>query len=460
MIQERGHFGHLGFVMAAAGSAIGLGNIWKFPYMTYENNGGSFVLIYLLAVAVVGLPIMIAEIVIGRSTQKSPVSAFLALNQRGWSLIGWLGIMTGFVILSYYSVVAGWTVRYFIKSLSWSFHGFTPADASTLGDQFGVFVSNPVAQVGYHALFMGFSVLVVIFGVKSGIERLTKILMPILLLILVGLVITSFWSGGFSKAIHFLFAPSPITPDGILEAVGHAFFTLSLGMGAIITYGSYMKKDESILNSAGMVCLMDTLIAIMACIVMFSLMFSIPEIERDQFTKSIGVMFTTLPKLFYGIPGGVFLSPLFYILVAFAALTSTISLLEVVVSFFIDQLSWPRKRATLVTGFSIFAFGILSALSLGASGALSHARPLGGKSQGIFDTLDYLASNWFLPVGGMLIAIFVGWILPKTFSRKETEAGHGPFKWFDVWIFLLRFVAPAAIGWIIYSVIFLGMKFN
>ncbi|MBN1780018.1 sodium-dependent transporter [bacterium] len=460
MTKERGSFSRLGFILAAAGSAIGLGNIWKFPYMTFENNGGSFVLVYLLAVAVVGLPIMIAEIVIGRSTQKSPVAAFLALKKPGWSIIGWLGIMTGFVILSYYSVVAGWTVHYFIKSVGWSIRGFGPETAATLGDQFGLFLSRPFAQIGYHALFMIFSMTVVIFGVKSGIERLTTILMPVLFGILLILVITSAWSSGFPEAIRFLFKPCQISPDSLLEAVGHAFFTLSLGMGAIITYGSYMKKDESVPRSAALVCVMDTLIALMACVVMFSLIFSLPEADRTQFSASIGVMFTTLPKLFYSMHGGFILSPLFYILVGFAALTSTISLLEVVVAFFIDQLNWSRIRATLLMGLTIFAFGILSALSLGAVQGLSVIRPLGGKSQGIFDTMDYLASNWFLPVGGILIALFVGWILPKAFSRKEVEEGHGPFRLHGLWIFLLRFVAPLAIGWIVYSVIILGKSFN
>jgi len=460
MSHDRGSFGKLGFVLAAAGSAIGLGNIWKFPYMTYENEGGSFVLIYLLAVLIVGLPIMMAEIVIGRSTNKSPVSAFLQLHHPAFSIIGWLGVVTGFVILSYYSVVAGWTVHYFFKGIVWSVQGFTPEAAATVGDQFVSFISNPAAQIGYHALFMSFSVLVVIFGIKGGIERLTKILMPILLLILLILVVISMWSQGFTEAMRFLFKPSHISPDSLLEAVGHAFFTLSLGMGAIITYGSYMTKNESIPKAAGMVCLMDTAIALMACVVMFSLIYSVPVAEREQFSSSIGVMFTTLPKLFLGLPGGVILTPLFYILVAFAALTSTISLLEVVVAFFIDQLKWHRVKATLVMGVIIFAFGILSAISLGAASGLSSWQPLGDKSQGMFDTLDYLASNWFLPVGGILIAIFVGWVLPNAFSKKEVEQGHGPFHFHSIWIFLLRFVAPAAIGWIVYSVIFLGKSFN
>ncbi len=461
MAKKRGSFGHLGFILAAGGSAVGLGNIWKFPYITYENHGGSFVLVYLLSVLVVGFPIMMAEIVIGRSTQKSPVGAFLKLGNPAWSLVGWLGIGAGFVILSYYSVVAGWTVQYFSKCLVWSIRGFTPHDAATLGSNFNSFLANGPAQILFHGLFMTFTVLVVVFGIKNGIERITKILMPILFLILLILVVNSFWVSGFKKAIAFMFTPTKIRPDGILEAVGHSFFTLSLGMGAIITYGSYMTKKESIPKAAGMVCIMDTLIALMACVVMYSIIFTIPEAQRaSEYSKSIVIMFTTLPKMFYNLPGGTILAPLFYLLVALAALTSTISLLEVVVSYFIDQLNWPRTKATILMGFAIFSFGILSALSLGSVKQLSNWNPLGGKSQGVFDTFDYLASNWFLPVGGIFIAIFVGWVLKKVFTKKELEEGHGRFPFHTVWKFLLRFIDPIAVGWIIYAVIFLGKTFN
>lgn len=456
----RGQFGHLGFVLAAAGSAVGLGNIWKFPYITYENQGGSFVLIYLLSVLLVGAPIMIAEITIGRSTQKSPVGAFLKLGHPAWSTVGWLGISTGFVILSYYCVVAGWTVHYFLKCLSWSFQGFTQTDAVTLGDQFSNFTANGKLQILYHGIFMGFTVGVVVFGVQKGIERATKTLMPILFVILLVLLVNSARTPGFREAIAFLFKPSSIGPDGVLEAVGHSFFTLSLGMGAMITYGSYMSKKESVPKSAITVCALDTIIALMACVIMFSIIFSVPAQERAaQFSESLAILFTTLPKMFYNLPGGAVLSPIFYTLVAFAALTSTISLLEVVTSFFIDQLNWPRKVATLLVGSLIFSFGILSALSQGSIGWLSGWTPLGDKSTGVFDTLDYLASNWFLPLGGLFIAIFVGWFLAGSFTRKETEDGHGSFSLHDLWRVTLRFACPAAIGWVIYAVI-LGKKFN
>ncbi|NQT26564.1 sodium-dependent transporter [candidate division KSB1 bacterium] len=518
MDAHRGHFSRIGFILASAGSAIGLGNLWKFSYITYDNQGGSFVLIYLVTILLVGAPIMMAEIVIGRSTQKSPVCAFLELNHPAWSLVGWLGIGTGFVILSYYNVVAGWTVHYFIQSLGWSINGFSPETAQAMSPQFITFLGNGSLQILYHALFTLFSVSVVVFGVKSGIERLTKILMPLLLLILIVLLVNSFFTPGFGRAIRFLFTPGPIRPESVLEAVGHAFFTLSLGMGAIITYGSYMSTKESIPRAAGIIVLMDTLIAVMASVIMFSIVFSsLGESAWPEEFASTGMLFTTIPQMFYQLPGGAILAPLFFLLVGFAALTSTISLLEVVVSYFIDHLNWPRLRATLVVGLLVFLFGILSALSLGSIKKLSGWTPFSNAAQvftqidlddnqmlslneitqaepdiqnkwlepasinqldadqdgiinqgewpqdtvtGVFNTMDYLATNWFLPIGGILIAIFTGWVLKKSFIKKEVETGHGSFIGLGIWRFLLRFVCPLAVGWILYSVIFLGKTFN
>jgi NSS family neurotransmitter:Na+ symporter len=457
MTSERGSFSRIGFVLAAAGSAVGLGNLWKFSYVAHKNEGGSFVLIYLLAVVLVGFPIMMAEIVIGRSTQKSPVGAFKKLGNTAWSLVGWLGIAAGFVILSYYSVVAGWTIEYFIKCVGWSLHGF-PAEAA---GQFRIFLSNGWLQVLFHGLFMGFSVMVVVFGIKNGIERITKILMPVLFLILCVLFVRSLWMPGFTDAVTTLFKPTPLNPDMVLEAVGQAFFSLSLGMGAIITYGSYMRKKESIPKSAAMVCLTDTFIALLACVIIFSIIYSG---ETSVFGEdSIGVMFTSLPEMFYrNLAGGAILAPLFFLLVAFAALTSTISLLEVVVSYFIDQLNWNRVKATIVMGLAIFSFGVLSALSMGSIKGMSSFNPFGlpDDSTGVLSSLDYLATNWFLPIGGILIAVFAGWYLKSRFTRKEIEEGHGPSRFHGAWKFLLRFVAPLTVGWIIYAVIFMGKAFN
>lgn len=454
MATDRGTFGRTGFVLAAAGSAVGLGNIWKFPYITYENGGGSFVLIYLVAVLLIGAPIMLSEVLIGRHTLLSPIGAFLKLGRNAfggvaWSAVGWLGVLTGFVILSYYSVIAGWTVYYFGKCLSWSLQGFSSETADGLGDAFGAFLENGPLQIGFHAFFMIATVTVVSFGIRSGIEKVTKILMPILASILLLLCVNSIWSPGFGEAIRFIFHVGPIRASSVLEAVGHAFFTLSLGMGAMITYGSYIGSKQSVPRAGAVVCLFDTVMGMAACIVMFSIIFSVPEAERlTSFSRSSTILFTTLPRIFYDLPFGVLLSPLFYLLVALAALTSTISLLEVVVSYFIDLRGWTRKRATLIAGSAIFLMGVPAALSLGASSALSDFAGVG-----VLGALDYLASNWMLPIGGFFIAIFTGWFLDQSLTRRELESGHGgSFALFGVWRFLVRFVCPLAIAWIIWAV--------
>jgi NSS family neurotransmitter:Na+ symporter len=450
-------------VLAATGSAIGLGNLWKFPYITYENNGGAFVLVYLIAIALVGVPIMLAEIVLGRRSQKNPVGAFRLLAQgraggRSWMGVGFLGVMTGFVILSYYSVVAGWTIRYILMAVSGQL-GELAHHPAALQSFFGEFLGDPSQQILCHTLFMGATVGIVFFGVGRGIERAAKFLMPVLLSILVMLVVYSFWTPGFGEAMRFLFRPnfSDLTTGGVLEALGHSFFTLSLGMGAMLTYGSYMRKRDSIPRAAVTICALDTLIAVMACVIMFSIIFSFDF----EVTKSSTILFTTLPVVFFQLPGGAAVSALFYILVAFAALTSTISLLEVVSSFAIDELGWKRQRATLTMGASVLAFGLLSAVSLGGNETLSNINFIGRPSTaGVFGTLDYLASNWFLPVGGLFIALFTGWVLDHRDARDELEEGNGALGWkFTLWRFLIRIAAPAAVGAIIVSVI-LGAEYQ
>ncbi|MDY7091848.1 MAG: sodium-dependent transporter [Acidobacteriota bacterium] len=466
-LEKRGTFGRLGFVLAASGSAIGLGNIWKFPYIAYENDGGSFVLIYLIAIALIGAPIMLAEIVLGRRTQQSPVGAFLDLVEgeakgvaggKLWSLVGWLGIASGFVILSYYAVIAGWTVYYVGRCFVWVTQGFGEAEAASLGSDFGAFLANPGLQITFHALFMVITVAVVILGVKAGIERTTSFLMPVLLGILLLLLINSVRTPGFGEAMAFLFHIGPISSDGILEAVGHAFFTLSLGMGAMITYGSYVSRKDSIPKAGLTICVLDTVIALMASTIMFSIIFSVDAAERaETFARSAVILFTTLPKMFFDLPGGGLLSPIFYLLVAMAALTSTISLLEVVVAYFIDRRGWSRRKSALVVGGLIFLCGIPSALSLGSVAFLGEMSLRG--QVGFFTILDYLASNWMLPLGGLGIAVFTGWMLPTKLSRDELETGHGVVKLYGLWLFLLRFVCPLAILWIMYAVIFQARSF-
>jgi NSS family neurotransmitter:Na+ symporter len=282
--------------------------------------------------------------------------------------------------------------------------------------------------------------------------------MPTLVGILVVLVVYVTTTSGFGRALTFLFRPnfSELTSGAVLEALGHAFFTLSLGMGAMLTYGSYIKKDISIPRAALAITGLDTLIALMACVIMFSIIFSF---DIDV-AKSSTILFTTLPSVFFQLPGAGLISGLFYLLVAFAALTSTISLLEVVSSFAIDQLGWSRPRATLTMGLVIAAFGALNALSLGGNATLTGLNPFGkAEAPGLLGSLDYLASNWFLPVGGFLIALFVGWFLGRGEAKEELEQGHGPMAAYGLWRFLIRFVAPLAVGAIIVSV-FLGAEYQ
>ena len=446
---------NIGFILAAAGSAIGLGNLWKFPYMTYTNDGGAFVLTYLMAILAIGVPIMIAEIIIGRRTQLSPVGAMRSLGGRKWSWLGWLGVTTGFIILSYYSVVAGWTLEYVVKSISGAF-----IDQSTdqVTQQFVDFVSDPFRQVFWHAVFMGVTMLVVIGGVKAGIERSARILMPILFIIILVLVAVSLSTEGAGRAIKFLFRPnfSELSGAGFLEALGHAFFSLSLGMGAMITYGSYMNKKESIPNAALIVSLLDTVIAILACLIIFPIIMTFDLVP----TKSAGILFTTLPVVFMQLPGGTYFSILFFTLVAFAALTSAISLLEVVASYFIDEMKWSRKKSTLITGGAIFVFGTFSALSNGAVGWLSNFNFWGRPATaGFFNTFDYLASNYLLPIGGLFIAIFTGWVLSKSLKEDELSSDKKTYFSYNVWHMLIKYFAPVAVGIIILAVL-LGKEFQ
>ena len=464
MAQPRGQWsGRLGFILAATGSAIGLGNLWKFPYITHENDGGAFVLVYIACVALVGAPIMIAEILVGRHTQLSPVGAFKKLASgrpggRAWSGVGFLGVLAGFTILSYYSVVAGWTIHYTWLALSGKLTTLA-ASPEQLGAYFGgEFLASGGSQVFYHVLFMVLTIGSVFFGVKGGIERVAKILMPTLFVILLVLVGYATTTSGFGEALTFLFKPDfhTLTMGAVLEALGHAFFTLSLGMGAMLTYGSYIGRDISVPRAALQISALDTIIALMACVIMFSII----NTSGIEVAKSATILFTTIPTVLVNLPGAGLLIALFYVLIGFAALTSTISLLEVVSSYAIDELGWTRPRATLTMGIVITVFGVLNALSLGGNATLSSINLIGRQSTaGVFGTMDYLASNWFLPVGGFLIALFVGWVLNTALTRRELEDGHGPMGSFKGWLFLIRFVAPLAVGAIIVSVI-LGKEYQ
>ena len=431
----------VGFVLAAAGSAIGLGNIWKFPYIAGENGGASFVLVYLICIAVIGLPVLIAEILIGRTTQRNPVGAFYKLSKsKFWASLGGMGVVAGFLILSFYAIIAGWSIGYIIESINGNF--FLWPDPTASAEHFNSLVSNVYWTMGYFAFFMILTIVIVFAGVQRGIERASKIMMPVLFILLVVLMIRGLTLPGAGKGVEFLWNPdwSKITASTILLALGHAFFTLSLGMGAMLTYGSYMSEEDNVPSAAFQIVILDTLIALIAGMAIFTSVFSV---GLDP-AAGPGLIFHTLPGVFTKMPGGYFFSILFFIALAIAALTSSISLLEVVVSYFVDELKWKRHKAAIVLGIIIFLIGVPSALSFNL---LSDFRILG---YDIFDAVDRLASNILLPLGGLLISIFVAWVwgfdkvIPNL--KKGAEKLFENYPWvLSFWKIFIRYLSPVLI---------------
>jgi NSS family neurotransmitter:Na+ symporter len=555
----------MGFILAASGSAVGLGNIWKFPYITGTNGGGLFVAIYLVCILLVGLPIMMAEIMIGRAAQKQPVGAFEAVSGRKtlWTSVGWMGVLAGFIILSYYIVVAGWAMDYTLKSVTnftapiqeqaqieatryrastpvntmrkslarrratreaksmlnelrsqapkaaWKAfarfeaemaarggHAAWPARESLLSDaalrghvkrveginmviaevkkaslaaalahyegltddevrnsgetehrrdkisesMTKTFLS--VAEDGWTSsfwalLFMLITIIIVAGGVSNGIERACKVLMPTLLVLIGIMVVYGMFQRGFGDAVSFVFKPdaSRLKASGVLEALGHAFFTLSLGMGAMITYGSYQRSKKGLGGTALMITGFDTLVALMACLMIFPITFSYGQ----EAAAGPGLVFMSMPLAFAEIgAGGMLLAIMFFGLLVFAALTSAISLLEVVASYFIDIRGWSRQKAAWRVGAVIFLFAIPSAFAMDPDFKLEFWESSFGMN--FFDTMDHLASNWLLPLGGLFIAIYAGWVMPKKIQNAELE-GLAP-ELIKGWLFLIRIVAP------------------
>ncbi|MCY3808187.1 MAG: sodium-dependent transporter [Gemmatimonadetes bacterium] len=462
MNQRRDHWSsNTGLVLAATGSAIGLGNLWKFPFITWENEGGAFVLVYLVCIAAVGLPIMIAELLIGRRSQKSAVGALKEAVASKWpggrwlgGAVGFWGVLAGFILLSYYTVIAGWSLFYFVKTVGWTFGGYPPGLAA--GDVFGAQVSNAGLQL---LLSLGFSlgtIAVVYFGVSRGIERIARIFLPILFGILLLMLVSALGMGGAGEALGYIFRPNfaDLTMEAVLEALGHSFFTLSLGMGAMITYGSYISRRHSVVKASGAIVGLDTLIALIATVIMFSVIFSVAGMREQVSGSTVGMLFISLPELFYSeVPFGVVLGPLFYVLVALAALTSTISLLEVVSAYLIDQRGIARHKATIGAGAAIFVFTIFAALSFTGEGFLSTMTIFAGK-EGWFSNADHFVSNWMLPTGGFFITLAAGWFMTRKDTMSELMDGSEP-RWFryGAWRFFIRWVAPIAVAAIIVFVI-------
>lgn len=431
----------IGFVLAAAGSAIGLGNIWKFPYVVGQNGGAAFIIVYIICVFAIGLPVIIAEILLGRTTQRNPVGAFKLLsNSKFWPYVGAMGVFAGFLILSFYSVVAGWSVGYIYEAITGVFSNFDSPQSS--GNHFQQLTSNVAWGIGMLAIFMFLSMIMVYAGVQKGIEKGSKILMPLLFVLLIIVMIRGLTLEGSEKGLAFLFNPdwSKVNANTVLEALGQAFFTLSLGMGAMLTYGSYMSKDDNIPKASLEIVFLDTLIAIIAGIAIFTAVFA----TGQNTGEGPGLIFHTLPIVFTKMPGGYFIGIIFFILLTIAALTSSISLLEVVTAYFIDEKKWERHKAVLVFGFLAFLIGIPSVLSFNL---MQDTKILG---MNFFDLANYLSSNIMLPLGGLFIALFVGyvWGIDKVLSelKNGSEKLFSNSGWIiSIWIILIKYFAPVLI---------------
>ena len=443
MVDQREMWGsRMGFILAGAGSAIGLGNIWRFPTEAGQNGGAAFVIIYLASVVLICLSVMIAELALGRHTKQNPVGVYKTLAPKsGWKYLGMLGVLTGWGISSFYSVVAGWTLGYIFRTASGFFSGMK---ASEISDAFGSFVSNPGSAIGLHFIFMAITMGILFGGVKKGIEKWSKILMPLMLSILVLLVVRSLTLPGAGEGLAFLFKPDwqALTGRSVIAAVGQAFFSLSLGMGTMIVYGSYLSKKENLVTSASWVACLDTGIALMAGLAIFPALFSF-GLEP---TMGAGLIFVVLPNIFNEMFLGTLFGTGFFLLLGIAAVTSLISIVEVPAAFFIDEFKWTRKKAVTVAGIGAFSAGIPAALSLGAVDWLSNLISIEGRNYGFLDFMNLLFGQYSLMIGSLGVAIFAGWKWGAKRIVEEITVGFESFQYGNVYGFFIKFVAPISLG--------------
>ncbi|MCU7798845.1 MAG: sodium-dependent transporter [gamma proteobacterium symbiont of Lucinoma myriamae] len=437
------------FILAATGSAVGLGNIWKFPYITGEFGGGAFVLIYLLCIASIGIPIMMAEIMLGRRGRHDPVTTMKKLakesgHSRSWGLLGWMGVIAGFLILSYYSVIAGWAMAYVPRMAAGTFVGL---DAEAVNSVFSTLVSSPETLIAWHTLFLFMTMSIVARGVRGGLEKAVTYLMPMLFVLLVILIFYAMDTGHFGQGLSYLFNPdfSKISTEGVLSAMGHAFFTLSLGMGAIMVYGSYLPDNTSIAKASISVAFMDTLVALLAGMIIFPIVFA-NSLEPGA---GPGLIFKTLPLAFGQMNYGTFFGTLFFILLVFAAWTSSISLIEPAITWAMKTFQISRVKASVTSGmlvwfmglFTVFSFNLASDVTISSVISTKYGEFVILKDATAFDFLDYLTSNIMLPLGGLMIAVYAGWLMKKEYSRDELSIGL----WFPIWSVLVRYVAPVMV---------------
>ena len=427
----------LTFILAVTGSAIGLGNIWKFPYIAGENGGGAFVLIYLVCIFIIGFPIMVSEIMLGRRGRRNPITSMKILGQEeqgneAWKYVGLIGLMAGFIILSYYSVIAGWTLHYFKLSV---FGELSNLDNETAQSVFAKLTASASTQLIYHTGFMIITIAIIAKGIKNGLERAVKLMMPGLLLILIILLLYSIFQGDFMAGVNFLLVPdfSKVTSQSILAAMGQAFFTLSLGMGCIVMYGAYLPKKESIVGTTTAIIFCDTMIALLAGMVIFPIVFQFGLKPTD----GPGLIFLTLPLAFNEITGGYLFSGLFFILLGFAAITSALSLLEPSVAWMIENKNYSRNKSAFIIGILIWLLGFLSIFSFNVLSELTFWKGT------LFDNFDYIASNIMLPLSGLLFTIFASWVMKRKHSMDELS--DIPINLYRLWRFGARYIAPIGV---------------
>ncbi len=437
--------GRFTFILASVGAAVGLGNIWKFPYTLGNSGGSAFVLIYVLAILLVATPIMLSEMIIGRHARQSAPNAFRKIALEGgaspyWQIVGWMGLLALVFVLSFYSVIAGWTIAYLVKSISGGLSGLSPQE---VGRDFGTFLHDPGWMMVWHCLFTAATVFIVSRGVRLGLERLVVVLMPVLFIMLLALVVHSGMTGDFARAFDFLFSAdlSKVTPVVVLAAVGQAFFSVNVGVGAVLTYSAYLPDDVNLFRSAITVSLGDTLVALLAGLAIFPIVFAY---GLDP-SEGPGLVFVTLSTAFAAMPGGSIVATLFFSMLLFAALTSSISMLETMTARACEVRGLSRPKAAGMIGAVTFVLGLITVLSFSR---WERVFPLGefavfaGKTP--FDLIDYAVSNVLMPLGGMLYALFAGWWMSRKILVDQLGIGDGAT--FKLWLVLVRLVAPLAIA--------------
>ncbi|MGB5580224.1 MAG: sodium-dependent transporter [Woeseia sp.] len=432
-----GHWSsRMAFILAVTGSAVGLGNIWKFPYIAGQNGGGAFVLVYLLCVVLIGMPVMMSEILIGRRGRRNPVATMALLGEEegsspNWKWVGGMGVLAGILILSYYSVIGGWTLTYIVKSATGA---FTNATADTVTAAFDSYIGSWWKLTLTHTIFMGATVFVVARGVERGLEKAVRFMVPALLLLMVALLGYSINSGHFGAGIDFMFSAdfNALSWDSVLAAMGQAFFTLSIGMGAVMAYGAYLPEETSITGASAAVVAADTGIAILAGLVIFPLVFANNLNPAD----GPGLVFITLPLAFGQMTGGTFFATIFFVLLSFAAWTSALGLVEPGVAWCVEHLKKSRAQAAVLVGGAIWLLGLATVFSFNLLKDVTFYRGT------LFDNIDHLTSNVMLPLGGVLISIFAGWVMCRNSTSEELGGAGNIYK---AWRFLARYVAPIAI---------------